>query len=307
MQKRVCVISLAFFWSWISLVAFDMKVVSSVQEVTNKRIVWLRCRIEDGELGLLSREISFYTNDQRVQVSGWRIDKQPDFLAVPVLSKVRSMYSNTFVVAVSLQSGLTDADLEQVLPGMRLYLAGLVLKNNTIKKHWFVAPLLAVAAIAWHNTSGLTGSATTELLIGSGCPIINWKKTASVWLDFVWLDAITHVIKVLSDVFHLLNHWIFLLLLAFYLFWRLRRKYYGVSTLISAGLLGLCTLHKLSAVFGVTTMYVLIAMWLLLCAWYIRPVMHRQILGQLNDELFTLLVICVLPCLVKSILLCNGL
>jgi len=307
MQKRVCVISLAFFWSWISLVAFDMKVVSSVQEVTNKRIVWLRCRIEDGELGLLSREISFYTNDQRVQVSGWRIDKQPEFLAAPVLSKMRSMYPNTFVVAVSLQSVLTNADLEQILPGMRLYLAGLVLKNNSIKKHWFVAPLLAVAAIASHNTSALAGSAATEYLIGSGCPIISWKKTASVWLDFVWLDAFAHVIKVLSDVFHLLNHWICLVLLGCYLAWRLRRKYHGASTIVSAGLLGLCILNQLSSVLGLTAMYALIAMWLLLCAWYIRPIGRRQVLGQLNDELFTLLVMCMLPCLVKSILLCNGL
>jgi hypothetical protein len=290
------------------LLGFTIKIVNLPADIVQKKIIWLRCCLGQGELGLLHREIVVESDNPLIQINSWRIDAQPEHLCQPLLAKMRSMYVNSFSMAVSISSHLSDEQLKNALCLTRLYLKGLLLlRNNSNRGLWYLSPLLEAVIICTAPEKP-----TTQLLVENTLwtPIVSWKETVSVWLDYEWVNAFVHLWQVLKDVFWVVNNILFLLIFACLLGWgmvnrRIRLGYPSLIRVMGGIFIGM-TLCHLDRLIGQAGVFGAVACWLLVCTWYLLRPQSIAIFGPLTREVCTVLAACILPCLVKSILLYNG-
>ena len=304
----------------------NVNLVSSPAEAAAKHVVWMRCSLQPGELALFHKGLAVHTDNPAVRVASWQVDAIPALLPPQIFNRVRRAYTETVFFALTLQSSLVGQELIEALRTTTFYVAGLVLKRS-LTQRWLIRPVLAMGSMIKNRLDeGVLGGA--QLLSSPGSdvahtvPTVLWHETKPLNEEFTWLDAFTHVWDQLIRLGAWLNN-IYLLLFFFYLvmgcflkrhtplrFALVPGRGLTLQWLQVFSVAGFCILFLCQAIpwLGLPLGCLLIALFFLLgegYAFIFQPT-EKLLLGRMTALLGWLMGVCVLPCLIKSILTWYG-
>ncbi len=321
--------TLKLFALWVLAAAFsiclqvlpiNIHLVSSPAEAAIKRVLWIRCSLQPGELALFQKGLAVHSDNPAVCIASWHVDAIPALLPPQVFNRVRRAYTETVFFALTLQSVLPAASLCELLCTTTFYVSGLVLKRS-LAQRWLIQPVLAIGSMLEKKRENAKEIALLSLEkpeMSYSVPTVLWHETKRLNAAFTWVDAFAHVWEQVMRVGSWLNN-IYLLLIFFFvaigcflkrhtpLRWVLvPGKGLTLHWLQVFSLAGFCILFVCQAMpwLGVPFGCVMIALFFLVgegYAFMFQPT-ETLLLGRMAALCGWLMGVCVLPCLIKGIL-----
>jgi hypothetical protein len=307
------------------VLAININLVSSPAEAAIKRVIWIRCSLQPGELALFQKGLAVHTDNPAVRIASWQVDAIPALLPPQVFNRVRRAYTETVFFALTLQSLLPEIALREALCTTKFYVSGLALERS-LSQRWLIRPVLAVGCMIQNRfddgIAELQSLSSRSEEVFRTVPTVLWHETKPLNEEFTWLDAFVHVWEQLVLLGVWLNN-IYLLLFFFYLMMGCFLKRYTplrcalvpgrgltLQWLQVFSVAGFCTLSLCQAIpwLGLPLGCVLIALFFLIgegYAFIFQPT-EKLLLGRMTALLGWLMGVCVLPCLIKGILAWYG-
>jgi len=325
MKKLLVNVPIMIFVSWQLLHGLKIHSTATPQDAARRQEVWVRCILDQNEVGLLKHGFTFTIDNPSISLVRWTVDAKPEAIYLPMFNGYRRVYRNACSCRLQLDPGnLSPEVFTYELTRTQVMVAGLAVVYDALLHRLDLRAVTEEAALAPElvKHQGVVFQPPAVRLadqeVVNSMPTVHWLSTKKLDTDFAWITAFAYAWGTLRDAVAGIN-WKLIALLAallLLLLW-LCKRYHQLLRIpvawfqsrwvyeIKRAALLLCSivgLMQASPWLGRQLAWSLLAITLFVGMMYelVTPPSEQVFLGRLKRVIGFGLGIFVLPCLVRA-------